>query len=251
MLWLTTIALASEPTFTWDPAVDVPITLGTGGVFFLMYANVEDGLTPAGTVASPSGPDALVAARYNGSFDTTSDVLLYGSMGVGLGLAITDGVLDGEGAHTRAFLVVESFAINQFATTSLKLAVDRPRPYTALGAGYSAEVDELLAEKDSEMSFPSGHTSSVAQMAFVTARIYDLSGATRPQRIAAYSLASAATIAAGGLRVGAGVHHPTDVVAGALIGGTVGWLVPTLHTSDRRRVAVSAGPRSVALSRRW
>ncbi|HJN74712.1 MAG TPA: hypothetical protein QGF58_12340 [Myxococcota bacterium] len=153
MMWLTTIAMASEPTFSWDPAVDVPITLGSGGVWFLMYANVEDGLTPAGAVASPAGPDALVAAHYDASFDTTSDVLLYGSIGAGLGLAIADGALDREGAHTRAFLVVESFALNQFATTSLKLAVDRPRPYTALGAG---------------------------------------------------------------------VHHPTDVLAGALLGGTIG-----------------------------
>jgi len=250
MIWITSLALAAEPTFHWDPAVDVPVTLGSGGVWFLMYANVEDGLSPAGAVANPTGPDALLAPRYNSSFGTTSDVLLYGSIGTGLGLAVLDGALDGEGAHTRAFLVVESFALNQFATTTLKLAVDRPRPYTALGAGYSDEVDELLGEKDSEMSFPSGHTSTVAQMAFVTARIYDLSGATRPQRIGAYSLATAATVAAGSLRVGAGVHHPTDVVAGALLGGCIGFLVPTVHVTDRR-VSVAATTNSVALSTSW
>ena len=250
MLWITSLALAAEPTFYWDPAVDVPVTLGSGGVWFLMYANVEDGLTPAGAEAHPTGPDAWVEPRYNGAFDTTSDVLLYGSIGTGLGIAVADGVLDGEGAHTRAFLVVESFALNQLATTTLKLAVDRPRPYTALGPGYSNEVDALLAEKDSEMSFPSGHTSTVAQMSFVTARIVDLSGASRPVRITACSLAGAATVAAGSLRVGAGVHHPTDVLAGALLGGTIGWLVPTLHATERD-LSLAVGPRSLAIRRRF
>jgi membrane-associated phospholipid phosphatase len=33
----------------------------------------------------------------------------------------------------------------------------------------------------------------------------------------------------GWLRVRGGRHFPTDVLAGLLVGGTVGWLVPHLH----------------------
>jgi membrane-associated phospholipid phosphatase len=43
-------------------------------------------------------------------------------------------------------------------------------------------------------------------------------------------LAAAGTV--GYLRFAAGRHYPTDILAGALIGSLVGWLVPQLHEID-------------------
>lgn len=59
-------------------------------------------------------------------------------------------------------------------------------------------------------------------------------------------LALSTTVGIG--RVLGGEHFPSDVVAGAAIGASVGWLVPELH---RRRVnvafGVADGARSVSL----
>ena len=250
MTLLLSFALAQDAAFTWDPAVDVPITLGAGIPFALMYTHAEPDLTPSGAVSEPRGMDALVEPRYNGAHAKASDLILYPMMGIGLGAAIADGVVDGEGAHTRAWIYMESMAINQLMTTTIKLAVDRPRPYTQLGPGYSDKVDELLTESDSQVSFPSGHASTVANSAFTAARMWDLSNGTSTQRWVGYGSATAVTVAVSVLRVTAGKHHPSDVIAGSVLGASIGFLVPTLHATERK-VAVNASPQMVQVSGRF
>ncbi|MCP4810257.1 MAG: phosphatase PAP2 family protein [Proteobacteria bacterium] len=253
-MFLALIATANaDETFTWEPAVDVPITLASGTSFALAYYVAADEMSPSGAKAQPTGIDGMIPAHYDDGSAVASDALLYGSIGVGLGVAVADGLLDdegGKGARTRAWILTETFAVNQLATTTLKLAVDRPRPYTALDVDEHPEIEELVAEKDSEMSFPSGHASTVASMGFGAARMWQLSDAPRGQVVAAYSIASAATIAVSTLRVTAGVHHPTDVLGGAILGGCVGIAVPTLHVADRD-IALGVGPKSVSVATRW
>ena len=43
----------------------------------------------------------------------------------------------------------------------------------------------------------------------------------------------AGAVGVAALRVAAGKHFPTDVVAGAALGSAVGWLVPTIHPAQR------------------
>ena len=249
---LLSVALAQNTTghFTWDPAVDVPITLAAGVTFGLMYTHAEPDLQPSGAVSSPVGLDALVEPRYNPAHAKASDLILYPMMGIGLGFAIADGVADGEGVGTRSLVYLEAFAVNQLITTTLKLAVDRPRPYTQLGVGHSDAVDELLADNDSEMSFPSGHASTVACSAFTAARMWDLSDGTSTQRFVGYGAATAVTVAVATLRVTAGKHHPTDVIAGSVLGASIGFLVPTLHAADRS-LALGVGVGNLSLTGRF
>ncbi len=47
------------------------------------------------------------------------------------------------------------------------------------------------------------------------------------------SLSAAAAI--GYLRYDAGLHYPSDIVAAAIVGGGVAWLVPRLHRVVRNR----------------
>ena len=94
---------------------------------------------------------------------------------------------------------------------------------------------------DSEMSFPSGHASLSAAAAVSAARMLSLSGSTRRQRTLAWSTALVAASTTAALRVAAGKHHPTDVIAGFALGAGLGWLMPTLHTTTRRlRLAPTA-----------
>ena len=245
-------ALAAEPsTFHYDPAVSVPITVAAGATFVLMNYVVNEDAVPLGLVSNPPFLDAWVEPRFNQTAHHASDVLLYGTIGLGLAASVADGVHDGESPWVRTGIYLEAFAINGLITDVVKSAQDRPRPFTALDpdtldAETRAEWEEKRAEADSERSFPSGHASNTAALAFCAARMFDLSGATPAGRAAAYGTAGALSVGVASLRVAAGRHHPSDVLAGALIGASVGLVVPTLH--QRKAVQLSASGSQVGFS---
>lgn len=116
----------------------------------------------------------------------------------------------------------QALSVNAALTSWSKVLFHRPRPprYTANAANYGG-VDEGL-------SFPSGHTS----MAFASAAAYTSMLRRRHQvgsHKAEVALMFGAAAATGILRVAARKHFPTDVLAGAVLGTAVGWVVPQLH----------------------
>ncbi|MDT8436250.1 MAG: phosphatase PAP2 family protein [Gemmatimonadota bacterium] len=98
-----------------------------------------------------------------------------------------------------------AFAIERVVYKVLKSALRRPRPFES-----HAAVRALVAPPD-RFSFPSGHTSA----AFLAA---GLVGALVPVLLPALLLWAAAV---GASRVLLGVHYPSDVLAGALLGTLV------------------------------
>jgi undecaprenyl-diphosphatase len=115
--------------------------------------------------------------------------------------------------HWRGALALAlSVALTQIAVTLLKLMVERPRPP-------SSEA----AEAASGYSFPSGHSATsmalYALLGLLCARAFR--GWTRGVIL----LAGAGTaFAVGASRVYLGVHYPTDVMAGWLIGAALALL---------------------------
>ena len=93
----------------------------------------------------------------------------------------------------------------------IALAWKRPRPFVS----HQAEVIRPITEglKVDPISFPSGHT----YIAFAIATSVFLYG---HKRLGIFLLLVAIFIAIG--RIGAGLHYPSDVVAGALLGITSG-----------------------------
>jgi membrane-associated phospholipid phosphatase len=103
----------------------------------------------------------------------------------------------------QAIFIGETFLVSAFITTALKHTIKRERPFDT----YS-DIDKATSAPG--YSFPSGHTST----AFATAT--SLSMAYPKWYVIAPSFVWASAV--GYSRMHLGVHYPTDVFAGAIIG---------------------------------
>ena len=139
---------------------------------------------------------------------------------------------------TSAVMYAETLLIANGVKELLKLAVNRNRPYT-----YYEDYPESAAESgDFANSFPSGHsTMAFAGATFATYTFFKYfpeSAWRIPVAAGSFSLA----ISTAALRVRSGKHFLTDVATGALLGGSIGFLVPWLHTfNEKGGVQVNAG----------
>jgi undecaprenyl-diphosphatase len=93
---------------------------------------------------------------------------------------------------------------------AVKLAVGRERPLI--------EEHPPLARAPTKLSFPSAHATSSAAAATAIGRVEPRA------RPAAFALAAAISVG----RPYLGMHYPSDVVAGGLLGAALGSLVPGL-----------------------
>lgn len=115
----------------------------------------------------------------------------------------------------------------ELLTFGIKAATGRPRPFQTL-----TSVDPLVAHTTGT-SFPSGHAATSFAGAVVLAWLM-------PRLVPA--LIALATLFAFS-RVYVGVHYPSDVLAGALIGATIGLTAIALVSSCSRRGAAREQPR--------
>ena len=93
----------------------------------------------------------------------------------------------------------------------VKPVVDRPRPFSA--SLVAARVIQVPAPTTT--SFPSGHAATAVAGTMALARVWPA---------ARWAMAGLAALIAFS-RIYVGVHYPTDVVAGALLGAACAWLV--------------------------
>ena len=132
-----------------------------------------------------------------------------------------------------ALAVGLSIGVTEFLVAAVKHAVERPRPPS----------DQALAHA-ADFSFPSGHAAATTAVfgLLVWLALRHLHGATRTAAV----IAGAAVILGVGLsRIYLGVHYPTDVAAGWLVGAaiaTAAWLGACLLGRALGR-PVSAGAR--------
>lgn len=111
----------------------------------------------------------------------------------------------------HAALALFSALVAKFGVVALiRYFYPRQRPFVFEG------LDSLITQNPLEASFPSGHATF-----FMALAVYFL--LARHKKLGLFLLVSAVLI--GLARVAAGVHWPSDVVVGWLIGALVSWVI--------------------------
>lgn len=154
---------------------------------------------------------------------TNSDT--YVIIGAPIILAGAGLIRDDDKMLRNAFIMAAASIVNAGVTSALKYSINRERPFETY-------PDIFKKAKAGSPSFPSGHTSS----AFATAT--SLSLAYPEWYVIVPSFAYAGTVAYS--RMHLGVHYPSDVAAGALIGAGCAYLTykvnKALLNKNKRRI---------------
>lgn len=160
----------------------------------------------------------LAAGRTDGQtklWRFVSNANNYVNAGIPL-VVLADGLIRNDDKTKRdALYMVTSTATTYLLNLAIKKLVRRPRPFLT-------DPNLVPVYRPGEWSFPSGHTSSVFSAMTTLARVY-------PK----WYVIAPAYLWAGGVgysRMYLGVHYPTDVTAGAVLGTgmafTFGFLKP-------------------------
>lgn len=132
-----------------------------------------------------------------------SNTYRYGDVGIPAGLLIGGLVSNDRQMRENALYVASSTAISYGLTELLKLVVKRPRPYVQ-------NIHIVPVYRAMGTSFPSGHASSTIATATALSMAYPKWYVIAPAFLWAGSVSYS--------RMYLGVHYPTDVTAGALLG---------------------------------
>lgn len=131
-----------------------------------------------------------------------------------LTMGITGLVKHDDKLFRNAYVTLAATGINAGITTVLKYSINRNRPYITY-------PDITKKSAAGSPSFPSGHTSS----AFATATSLSLAYPKWYIIVPSYTWAGSV----GYSRMHLGVHYPSDVLAGAIIGTGCAWLTYTVN----------------------
>ncbi len=151
---------------------------------------------------------------------------------------------------TVATMFVESYFFLAGVTYLTKTAVGRKRPYL-----YNTDLspeERHAVDDDPFSSFFSGHAAAAFTAATFVSKVFtDIHGPSIWSKLLWGSSLSLAALT-GYARVKAGVHYPSDVIVGAAVGFSIGYLVPTLHKKKwKERVSVAVAPNLISLRLRF
>ena len=216
----------------------------------LLYGGAAAGSVVIGTALLSRTPDIvlsdlrlgeipdfdLVATRNSSeSARRASDNAVHAS--TALPLLLMAGRKSRRDAGKLALLFAETMALNQGLTNIVKSTAKRPRPYV-----FDEDLDPTtIIRSNDRASFLSGHTSTSAASGFFFARAFADYYPNSKLKPYAWALGAGLPVFTGYLRIRAGQHYPSDIVAGYALGAAVGYLVPVLH---RRPI----GPKGMTLS---
>jgi membrane-associated phospholipid phosphatase len=180
--------------------------------------------------------DEAVKLNFSPTAAKTSDLLVGVTVLAPLAVQWSGGFNRASGQ--RSLVYGETIAANLALNGLTKALVGRPRPYTYSGDP-AARAEIARNPRDARMSFYSGHASTAFAAAVGGAYLFSQSSDDPGARTAVWATSLMLAGATSNLRVRAGKHFYSDVLAGAAIGAGVGWLVPALHFGGREPHALA------------
>jgi undecaprenyl-diphosphatase len=141
--------------------------------------------------------------EQTGIFKFLSNSLLYGDVGVPVGLFTAGAISNDKGMRENSLFIASSTAITYGLTALIKIIVKRPRPYVQ-------NKNIIAVYPAGGFSFPSGHSSSTFSTATALSMAYPKWYVIAPAFLWSGSVAYS--------RIYLGVHYTSDVAAGALLG---------------------------------
>jgi membrane-associated phospholipid phosphatase len=252
------------PNLGYRHAVDLPILFVAGATWITTEA-LRSEIAPTQckwcnvNQVDEATREALRFADAEAAADT-SDVLAYGLVPATF-LALELAAVAKAGAfrvlHEDLIIVFESIAVSAAITQGIKFGTGRQRPY----AHFAATPIPFAEDPDQNLSFVSGHTALafstvVAGGTVTTMRGYELAPVV-------WAVGVPMATFTGYLRIAGDRHYLSDVLVGAAVGATAGFVLPfALHhprfglltRRDRRRafeIALWPTPRGFRVSGRF
>ncbi|MCB9169261.1 MAG: phosphatase PAP2 family protein [Flavobacteriales bacterium] len=170
--------------------------------------------------------DREAAYRWSFPAHRASNILFYSVLTLGIGgSALAYG--NGDVLPPLA-ITTESLLLSAGMTGIVKGLVHRPRP---LVFNPDAPID-MRRSREGYLSFWSGHTANTSAVTLSCAALIDRSDADPGIKAAVWAGGVAIPVLMAWLRVRAGRHFPSDVLAGCLAGALIGLTVPYFHRPE-------------------
>ena len=227
-VWSATADFASDTWIDTGSVLASPASWGPWewGIF-------AAGATAVGVSMATVDNTTRTEAQENRNSNSDNMAHLANTLGTGFSLgvlAVSAGV--GWIAHERRPLELardglEASIITTLIITPLKVVVGRSRP------DQDPNGSDDYQPFSGNYSFPSGHTSQAFAIASVVANTYN-------DHWWAGALAYGVAGTVGYARINDNQHYLSDVIAGALIGGAIGWKVVNLNRARRISADVTA-----------
>lgn len=189
--------------------------------------------------------DRFATNYYSPKADKTSDLFWIGTQ------AFPFLFLAGEKSRKDlgkiAALYSETFFITIGTTLLIKTTVKRTRPFAY---NPDAPLDKKTA-RNARTAFLSGHTSISAANSFFAAKVFSDYYPESKWKPAVWTTAVVIPAITGYLRVRAGKHFPTDVIAGYALGAAMGVLIPHWHKKKRENISFYGSPSGMLVQVRF
>ncbi len=237
-------ARAADPTkqvdqhFVINPVADIVLTGAGAGFSTLLSAILSTGEilpTKPGDAQNLLGIDRIaVTQTIDPNASTYSNITLWSVVAFAAIDPILSGFRDGrDAALVDAIMYAETISITESLTNLTKIAVRRPRPLDY--------ANPSLTVTDNELSFFSGHAATVGAISATATYLAFVRAPDSPRPWITLGAGAALTAFVSYERVRSGAHFPTDVIAGAMAGISVGVLVPHLHLHEAERPSMCIG----------